>query len=69
LGVGSDLDVIIIVEETRTPFLQRALEWDLIGLPVPVDLVVYTREEWGKMVEQGERFAGMVEAEAVWVFG
>jgi predicted nucleotidyltransferase len=67
-GVGSDLDVILIVRDSHTPFLQRALEWDLLGLPVPVDLVVYMRDEWEKMVEQGEHFSNIVEKEAIWLF-
>jgi hypothetical protein len=39
-----------------------------LGLPVPVDLLVYTQEEWQSLVEEGERFPRTVEKEAVWVY-
>jgi hypothetical protein len=37
-------------------------------MPVPVDLLVYTQEEWQSLVEGGEHFAQAVEKEAVWVY-
>jgi predicted nucleotidyltransferase len=45
-GVGSDLDVVIVVDNSPEPFERRAARFDATGLPVPVDLLVYTREEW-----------------------
>jgi len=48
-GVGSDLDLVVIVERAAEPFQRRAARWDATGLPVPVDLLVYTREEWEAM--------------------
>ncbi len=48
-GVGSDLDVVIVVEETDRPFVMRAVEWDTLDLLVPVDLLVYTEAEWERM--------------------
>ncbi len=47
--MGSDLDVVIVVEDSREPFLRRASKWDVTGFPVPVDLLVYTEEEWEKV--------------------
>ena len=67
-GGNSDLDVILIVKQSDLPFWRRALEWDVLGLPVPVDLLVYTQEEWQSLIEGGERFAQTVEKEAVWVY-
>ncbi len=66
-GVGSDLDVILIVKDAESPFMQGGLAWDLTGLPVPVDLVVYTILEWEEMVKRGDHFSQVVEAEAVWL--
>jgi len=67
-GVGSDLDLIIVVESSRQPFWQRALDWDTTSLPVPADLLVYTQEEWQALVTQGGRFSRTVEQEVVWVY-
>lgn len=39
-GVGSDQDLIAIVNEISEPFARRALKWDLNGLPVPAELIV-----------------------------
>jgi len=66
-GVGSDLDVIIIVESSQRPFERRAAAWDLSEFPVPVDVLVYTEKEWQSLVQQG-RFAGNVLNEVVWIF-
>ena len=67
-GVGSDLDLILIVKNSSQPFLRRAQQWDVLSLPVPVDLLVYTEKEWQNLLEQGGRFPHTVEKEAVWVF-
>ena len=67
-GVGSDLDLIIVVERCEQPFWRRALEWDLASLPVPADLLVYTREEWQALATQGGQFYHAVEQEAIWVY-
>lgn len=66
-GFGSDLDLIIILERSDLPMAERAAEWDTTGLPVPADLLIYTRDEWLSMKERG-RFYDTVMREAVWVY-
>jgi predicted nucleotidyltransferase len=68
-GVGSDVDLIAIVESTAEPFERRTLAWDLLDLPVPAELVVYTREEWERMRRAGGRFVRTIERETVWLVG
>ncbi len=65
-GVGSDLDGVILVSATNTPWELRAAEWDLTDLPVPVDVLVYTVEEWERFGREG-RLTRLRE-EAVWVY-
>lgn len=67
-GVGSDLDLILIVDSSNKPFPQRGLDWDTSLLPVPADVVVYTLEEWHRMLAQDERFIRMIEKEARWFY-
>lgn len=55
-GVGSDLDLIAIVAESISPFMERALGWDLIPLPVPAEIVVYTQAEWDALRSEGGAF-------------
>jgi predicted nucleotidyltransferase len=66
-GVGSDLDLVAIVERSDSPFERRALAWDLSSLPVPAEILVYTREEWGRLNREGGRFARTLEREARWL--
>jgi len=64
-GVGSDLDVIAIVREAAEPFERRSLIWDLNALPVPADIIIYTRDEWERLQKRGERFARMLKSQVV----
>jgi predicted nucleotidyltransferase len=66
-GVGSDLDVVMIVSHTESSFIRRAVEWDTTDLPVPVDLIVYTKDEW-KRLDRNTRFHRMLLDETVWVY-
>ena len=67
-GVGSDLDLIAVIAETSDPFERRSLNWDLSGLPVPADLIVYTLPEWEELQTQDTKFARMLKDEAIWTF-
>lgn len=67
-GVGSDLDLVAVVESSDIPFERRAAAWDLTALPVPAEVLVYTAAEWAAMQTRGGRFARMLQTEAVWLF-
>jgi uncharacterized protein len=66
-GVGSDLDLVAIVTSADARRDRRALDWDLTGLPVAAEIVVYTEDEWQALVAAGGRFVRTLEAETVWV--
>lgn len=66
-GVGSDIDLIAVIEAAVSPFERRALDWDVSTLPVPAELLVYTREEWERLAGEGGRFFLTVAREAVWL--
>jgi len=68
-GPGSDLDLVAIVARSARPFAERALEFDLRGLPLPAQLIVYTEGEWRAACARGERFFETLQAETVWVLG
>ncbi|MDH3524887.1 MAG: nucleotidyltransferase domain-containing protein [Acidobacteriota bacterium] len=67
-GVGSDLDLVAIVDSSPLPFERRSLDWDLGELPVPAELLVYTRAEWDRMQNGGSRFARALGNETVWIW-
>ena len=68
-GPGSDLDLIVIVETSSEPFERRSMCFDATDLPVPVDLLVYTRAEFVGICGSDSRFAHTLRDEAVWLVG
>ena len=66
-GVGSDLDLVAVVTEAARPFSERPLDWDLGGLPVPAEILIYTAEEWRVLLERADRFARVMSEEVVWL--
>jgi predicted nucleotidyltransferase len=67
-GVGSDLDLVAVVDHATEPFERRSLSWDLSPLPVPAELLVYTSTEWESLLTEGSRFSHTLEKETVWVY-
>jgi hypothetical protein len=67
-GVGSDLDLVAIVDQDSDPFERRLLRWDLGALPVPADILVYTEREWQHLETESSRFARMIADVTVWVY-
>jgi len=68
-GVGSDLDLIAIVLRCSEPFERRAVRWNVNGLPVPAEIIIYTEQEWSQLGEWSPRFAKTLSAETVWIVG
>ncbi len=66
-GVGSDLDIVAVIQESEMPFERRAIAWDLSSLPVPAEILIYTEAEWRELMKAGSRFARMLEHDTVWL--
>lgn len=66
-GVGSDIDLVVIVRQAETPFIERGRAYNIDALPLSTDLLVYTEAEWQKLLAEG-RFAPRIEREAIWVY-
>jgi len=66
-GVGSDLDMVVVVRSSDQPFHRRAVAWDTTDLPVPVDLLVYTAEEW-QSFDLRRKFPQLLKEQTVWVY-
>lgn len=67
-GVGSDLDLVAVIERSEAPFERRALAWPVEALPVPAEILVYTATEWQNVIARGDRFANVLAHEVVWVW-
>lgn len=66
-GVGSDLDLVVVVDRSGQPFERRSVEWDTTELPVPAEVLVYTEAEWQSLDRQ-KRFYDTLTREVVWVY-
>jgi uncharacterized protein len=66
-GVGSDLDLLIIVAAAEKPFEMRSSAFDTVELPVPADVLVYTREEWDSL-KLDRSFGQRLDRETVWIY-
>jgi hypothetical protein len=60
------VDLVIVVEQSEDDFIHRGARFDTASLPIPADLLVYTRDEWSRM--RAER-RGPASQRVVWVLG
>ncbi len=67
-GVGSDLDLVLVVAQSDLPFERRPTRWDVNSLPVPADTLVYTCDEWDALAGGDTAFGRVLREEAVWVY-
>jgi uncharacterized protein len=67
-GVGSDLDIIIILKKTKVPFISRASFYDTSIISVPVDLLVYTQAEISKLTKEKSRFMDTIAKSSVLLY-
>ena len=65
-GVGSDVDLILVLDDTAAAAEARV---DTADLPVPADVLVFAEAEWQARLRRRDRFAEVLRNETVWVFG
>jgi hypothetical protein len=59
---------VLILTECSEPPLRRGLAFATIsGFPVPVDLLVYTQDEWRRLEAEKSSFVQRLSAEVAWV--
>ena len=66
-GVGSDVDLMVVVDRSDAPFERRAATWNTATLPVPADVLVYTEAEWQAM-RRGGRLSDRITRETIWLY-
>jgi hypothetical protein len=62
-GVGSDIDVVVVVSETDLSWPQRYAKYYPDGLPVQADVWVYTRAEWQSLATRSPHLWRRLQAE------
>lgn len=60
---GSDVDLLVVVEEDARLPRDRIPEYLPDGFPVGVDVLVWTRAEWEARIAAGDRLARLIAAE------
>ena len=68
-GVGSDLDLVVVLDGSLFPFERRRALVDTSTLPVPADLLIYTEGELREILGRGDRFAKELREHGVWFTG
>jgi predicted nucleotidyltransferase len=68
-GPGSDLDILVVLEDSPLPFGKRSLGHGILDLPVSVDLLVYTVREFHDLGKHSAMFHERLMKEAVWTYG
>lgn len=66
---GSDVDLLLILQASELPFLERSVRYRPAGVGIGVDVFAYTREELDAMLEAGNSFVAQALREGVVLFG
>jgi hypothetical protein len=67
-GVGSDVDLIVVINKSSSAFGYRTVPSGSGRLPVQADHLIYTWDELVTVLERGGRFADTLRTEVVWVY-
>ena len=61
----ADADLLIVLDTCDLPFRERAPKYKPVGLPVPADLIVCTKEELDREIASGNSFVRGALAESL----
>ena len=66
-GMGSDLDLLLILRRRDEPIWDRLRRWDTSSLPLACDLLVYSLEEWRSLPQWNPRLAKALLSDTCWL--
>ena len=66
-GVGSDLDLLLILQRCDEPIWERLRRWDTRSLPLACDLIVYSLTEWRSLPQWNPRLAQALRNDTRWL--
>jgi len=66
-GVGSDLDLLLILKHCDEPIWERLRRWDIRALPLACDLLVYSLQEWSSLPRWNPRLAKALLNDTRWL--
>jgi hypothetical protein len=68
-GVGSDLDLLLILQRCDEPIWERLRRSDTSALPLACDLLVYSHEEWRSLPQWNPKLAEALLNDTRWLGG
>ena len=66
-GVGSDLDLLLILQRCDEPIWNRLRRWHTGSLPLACDLLVYSLEEWRSLPQWIPKLAEALLNDTRWL--
>ena len=66
-GVGSDLDLLLILQRCDEPIWERLRRGDTRSLPLACDLLVYRLAEWRSLPQWNPRLAQALRNDTRWL--
>jgi hypothetical protein len=66
-GVGSDLDLVLILRQCNAPLWERLRRWDTGSLPLSCDLLVYSHQEWQTLPQWNPKLAAALRSDTRWL--
>jgi hypothetical protein len=66
-GVGSDLDLLLILQRCDEPIWERLRRWNTRSLPLACDLLVYSLAEWRSLPQWNPRLAQALRNDTRWL--
>jgi predicted nucleotidyltransferase len=66
-GVGSDLDLLLVLRQCDLPIWERLRPWDMADLPLATDLLVYSRKEWQSLPQWNPKLAAALDHDLRWL--
>ncbi len=65
---GSDADLMVLLNDSQLPFLERPLHYQLHFCGIGTDVLVYTRAELMQMQNEGNHFFQEIYSEGICLF-
>ena len=66
-GVGSDLDLLLVLRQCELPIWERLSPWDTADLPLATDLLVYSRQDWESLPDWNPKLAATISRDLRWL--
>ncbi len=67
-GVGSDIDILVELKESSTPFISRSPALNPSNIPVPAEILIYTTRELERMRKEKRRFIQEFDRNSIRLF-